>query len=124
MKALTALHAMTDSLKLAIVRLIHSAIYIVMAGATLVLVYAGFTGASGLWLWIAMALLAVESVIFAANGMKCPLTAVAVRYGAEKGFAFDALLPERLTRHTFQFFGSLMVLGLLLLVARWMGLLT
>jgi hypothetical protein len=124
MKALAALHAMTDSLKLAIVRVVHSVIYVVMAGATLVLVYAGVTGASGLWLWIAMGLLAVESVVFAANGMKCPLTAVAVRYGAEKGFAFDTLLPERFTRHTFQCFGSLMVLGLVLLAARWLGLLT
>ena len=48
-------------------------------------------------------------------------TALAVSYGAEKGYAFDTFLPERVTRHTFRFFGSLMLLGLVLLALRWVG---
>ena len=42
----------------------------------------------------------IETVLFADNGMKCPLTALAVSYGAEKGCAFDTFLPGRATRHT------------------------
>lgn len=113
---------MTDAQRLAIVRTLHTAIYLVMATGTFALVYAGITGAEGVWLWIALGLLAVESVVFVANGFACPLSALARRYGATTGYAFDTFLPERATRYTFQFFGSVMALGLVLLAARWLGL--
>lgn len=92
-----------------------------MAASTFVLLYAGLTGSEGVWLWVAMALLGVEVLVFAGSGMKCPLTALAVRYGAETGHVFDTFLPERLTRYTFMLFGTLMVLGLLLLALRRFG---
>jgi hypothetical protein len=114
---------MSDARRLALVRGIHTGIYFVMVGAILVLLYAGVTGYIGWWLWASLGLLAVEAVLFVGNGMKCPLTAIAVRYGAETGHAFDTFLPERITRNTFRFFGSLTVLGLARLAVRWMGLL-
>lgn len=104
---------------LLLVRWVHTLIYAVMVAAIVVLLIAGLTGRAGVWLWVSLGLLAVESVVFVGNGMRCPLTALAVRYGAEKGYAFDTLLPEQLTRHTFRFFGTLMALGLLLMILRW-----
>jgi hypothetical protein len=112
---------MTDRQRLAIIRTLHTVIYLVMATATFVLVYAGLTGAVGTWLWIALALLGVEVVVYLSNGLKCPLTALAVRYGAEGGYVFDTFLPERATRYTFNFFGTVMVVGLVLLILRWVG---
>jgi hypothetical protein len=56
-----------------------------MATSTLFLVYAGLSGSHGWWLWIALGLLGVETAVFVGNGMKCPWTALAVSYGAEKG---------------------------------------
>lgn len=112
---------MSNAYNLAIVRTIHTIIYLVMVASIFVLLYAGATGYVGLPLWVSLGLLAVETLVFVGNGLKCPLTALAVSYGAEKGYAFDTFLPERFTRHTFNFFGSLMVLGLLLLALRWSG---
>jgi hypothetical protein len=117
----TASSETKNAQRLALVRGVHTFIYIVMATSTFVLVYAGLTGAHGWWLWVALTLLAVETLVFAGNGMTCPLTALAVSYGAEKGYAFDTFLPERATRHTFRFFGSLMSVGLVLLALRWLG---
>ena len=114
---------MTDRQLLTLIRTIHTAIYLVMALSTFVLVYAGATGSQGTWLWLALVLLAVEVVVFVGNGMRCPLTALAVRYGAETGYVFDTFLPERATRYTFNFFGTVMVVGLGLLILRWVGLL-
>jgi hypothetical protein len=111
----------TDGHRLAFIRAIHTAIYLVMAASTFVLVYAGVTGAEGAWLWVVLSLLGVESVVFVGNGLRCPLTALAVRYGAKTGHVFDTFLPERVTRHTFRFFGTVMVVGLCLLVLRWTG---
>ena len=112
---------MRDKQLLALIRALHTAIYLVMATATFVLVYAGLTGDQGIWLWLALALLSVESAVYLGNGMRCPLTALAVRYGAATGYAFDTFLPERATRYTFNFFGTLMVVGLGLLLLRWVG---
>lgn len=106
---------------LAAIRLVHTIIYVVMALSTFTLVFAGLTGASGLWLWIALGLLAIEVMVFVGNGFKCPLTALAVRYGAVKGYAFDTYLPESVMRHTFWFFTSVMSIGLVLLALRWIG---
>lgn len=114
---------MTDPQRLSLIRAVHTAIYIVMAASTFVLVYAGITGVTGTWLWVAVSLLAVETAVFTGFGFKCPLSALAVRYGARTGHVFDTFLPERVTRYTFRFFGTLMAIGLLLLAARWFGIL-
>ena len=106
---------------LSILRWGHTLIYGVMVAAIAVLLFAGVTGHSGPWLWTSLGLLAAESAVFFGNGMRCPLTALAVRYGAEKGQVFDTVLPERLTRHTFRFFGTLTAVGAALMIPRWTG---
>jgi hypothetical protein len=68
---------------------------------------------------VAAGLVAGESIVFAFAGLKCPLTAIAVRYGAGQDGLFDTFLPERMTRHTFRIFGPLIVLAFTLLIARW-----
>lgn len=114
---------MINGRRLAFVRGIHTAIYVAMAASTFIVLHAGITGAQGEWLWVALALLGVESIVFTSSGLKCPLTALAVKYGAQTGHVFDTFLPERITRHTFRFFGTVMFIGLILLVARWWGIL-
>jgi hypothetical protein len=106
---------------LAAVRTVHTVIYLVMAAATVFVDYAALAGVRGEWLWISLGLLTVESVVFLGNGLKCPLTAVAVRYGAGKGPLFDTFLPEPITRHTFKVFGPLILLGVILLSVRWLA---
>lgn len=113
-----------DARRLAIVRGVHTAIYIVMAASTFVLLYAGITGAQGTWLPVAKVLLTAEVVVFFGNGMRCPLSALAERYGAVEGRVFDTFLPVRWTRYTFRFFGTIMTIGLLLLALRWYGVIT
>ena len=114
---------MTDEYRLAIIRGVHTVIYLVMAAAIFTLLYAGITGRHGVWLWVALALVTIEVVVFAGSGMKCPLTGLAVKYGAKTGKVSDTFLPERYTRYTFRFFAPVMAVGLLLLAARSVGLL-
>jgi hypothetical protein len=91
-----------------------------MASCVLVVLYAGITGAGGSWLPLAFALVSGESLVFAVSGMKCPLTVIAVKYGARHGAVFDTFLPERLTRYTLAIFGPMAILGLALVLARWL----
>ena len=69
-------------------------------------------------LLVAVILISIEVIVFVASGMKCPLTDLAKKYGAEKGYAFETFLPEALTKYTFRFFGLLLVIGLILLALR------
>ena len=102
----------------------QAAIFAVMVTAIGVLLLAGITCYEDPWQWASLALLTGETVVSFGNGMRCPLTPRAVRYGAEKGHAFDTVLPERLTRHTFRFFGTLAILGMALPTFRWAGAIT
>jgi hypothetical protein len=43
---------------------------------------------------VAGAVVAGESLIFVANGFRCPLTKVAVKLGAERGGVTDIFLPR------------------------------
>jgi hypothetical protein len=102
---------------LVVVRAVHTAIYLTMAASTLVILFAGITGATGAWLWLAAALVGVEGAVFLGNGLKCPLTGVATKYGAGEGA--DTFLPERITRYTFRVFAPLLLVAAALVAARW-----
>lgn len=102
---------------------VHTFIFVIMASAVFYIVYCGIAGVFGLLLYIALGLLAIEGIVFFGNGMKCPLTDIAQKYGAEKGYVFDSFFPERWTRYTFPVFGTILALGLVLLVLRWLGVL-
>jgi hypothetical protein len=114
---------MTQAQALGWVRAIHTAIYLVMASASSAALYAGVTGAHGAWLWLAGGLVAVETVVFTASGLRCPLTALAARYGAARRGVPDTFLPEPMTRHTFHVFAPLILVLTVLLAARawWFG---
>jgi hypothetical protein len=56
--------------------------------------YAGFARRSDRRAGIAAAVVAGESLIFAGNGFRCPLTKVAERLGAERGSVTDIYLPR------------------------------
>lgn len=103
---------------LAAIRFVHTLIYIVMAVAVLTVIYCGVVDRLDWLLWTSLGLVVVECVVFVGNGMVCPLTNMAKAHGAEKGYVFDAFLPERWTRYTPAVFGALFGIGLLLVLWR------
>ena len=106
---------MVNPTKLALIRTVHTIIYLVMACSVVLIFVSGIVRYRGVWLTASLVLISIEAVVFLGNRMRCPLTALAQRYGATKGYAFDTFLPERATRHTFRFFGGLLVAGVALL---------
>ncbi|TAJ62673.1 hypothetical protein [Brevundimonas sp.] len=112
---------MTDEQRLALVRGLHTVVYVVMAASVFVLLYAGVSGARGTWLWWALGLITVEIVVFLGNGMRCPMTAMVTRLGKAGSGISDTFFPEKITRHTLRVFGPLIVLAFSLLAVRWLG---
>jgi hypothetical protein len=60
----------------------------------LYVLYAGLRGRPDRRAAVAAAVVAGESVIFAANGFRCPLTDLAEQLGAERGSVTDIYLPR------------------------------
>lgn len=108
-------------LALSAARGLHTLIYGVMAFGTIGLLYVGITGRLLPTLWILLPLLSVEIVVFAASGLKCPLTAVVDRFAGAGAHVADTYLPETLTRHTLVIFGPILPIAFMLLAARWAG---
>ncbi len=108
-------------LALSAARGLHTLIYGVMAFATVGLLYVSVTGRFLPALWLLMPLLSVEIAVFAASGLKCPLTAVVDRFAGAGVHVADTYLPETLTRHTVAIFGPILPIAFMLLAARWAG---
>ncbi len=103
------------------IKAVHTAIYAVMVAAIFYILYCGVTGALNVQLVVAIGLVGLEAAVFMGNGRKCPLTALARRYGDPKGYVGDLFCPEWLARRTFLIFTSLFVIGLLLVAFRFLS---
>ena len=66
-------------------------------------------------------IVAVEVAVLVLNGMTCPLTDVAARHTDDRRANFDIYLPEWLARNNKTIFGTLYVVAVLFLVARWIA---
>ena len=66
------------------------------------------------------AIVAVEVAVLLLNRLTCPLTNVAAQYTDDRRANFDIYLPEWLARNNKTIFGSLFLIALLFLWARWL----
>lgn len=107
---------LANETKLTLVKSIHTAIYIIMVAGTFYIFYCGWTKTYNTWLYVSLVLLTIESVVFLGNGMNCPLADLAEEYGAPSGHLGDTFLPSWFTRLTFRIFGTILVLGVSLLL--------
>jgi hypothetical protein len=78
---------------------IHTAIWFSIEACMMYVLYAGFARRSDRRAGIATGVVAAESLIFAGNGCRCPLTSVAERLGIERGSVTDLYLPRWFARN-------------------------
>jgi hypothetical protein len=78
----------------AAIKTVHTLAWASIESCVLYVLYAGFAGRTDKRVGIAGAIVAGESLVFAANGFRCPLTELAERYGAEHGSVTDIYLPK------------------------------
>jgi len=100
------------------IKLLHTAIWAVMAASILALPWLAwfrrFRWAFGLTL-----LVIGECLVVAVNGGRCPLTNIAARYTDDRACNFDIYLPLWLACYNKRIFGSLFVVGELIVGWRW-----
>jgi hypothetical protein len=81
------------------VKAIHTLAWFSIESCMVYLLYAGFVKRTDRRAAVAAAVVGGESLIFAANGFRCPLTDVAVSLGAEDGSVTDIFLPRRFAHY-------------------------
>lgn len=81
------------------VKAVHTLAWFSIEACMMYVLYAGFSRRSDRRAGIAAGMVAAESLIFAGNGFRCPLTAVAERLGAERGSVTDIYLPRWFARN-------------------------
>jgi hypothetical protein len=84
---------------LRMVKAVHTLAWFSIEACMVYVLYAGFARRSDRCAGIAAAVVAGESLIFAGNGFRCPLTSVAERLGAERGSVTDIYLPRWFARN-------------------------
>lgn len=78
----------------AAVKVFHTAAWLSIESCVLYVLYTGFAGRSDRRVAAAAAVVAGETLVFAGNGFRCPLTGLAERYGAKTGSVTDIYLPK------------------------------
>ncbi len=81
------------------IKAVHTLAWFSIEACMVYVLYSGFARRSDRRAGIAAAVVAAETVIFAGNGFRCPLTQVAERLGAEHGSVTDIYLPGWFARN-------------------------
>ena len=84
---------------LAAVKAIHTLAWFSIESCMAYLLYAGFVKRTDRRAAVAAVVVGGESLIFAANGFRCPLTDVAESLGSEDGSVTDIFLPRWFARN-------------------------
>ncbi|MDA0269300.1 MAG: hypothetical protein O3A14_20675 [Cyanobacteria bacterium] len=103
---------------LALIRALHTLVFGVMFGAILFLLYCGVVNQLSGWTAIAFVTIGIEVVIYACNGMKCPLRTWAERLTPTGQPVVDIYLPPWLSSRVVAISTPLLGLACGLLVLR------
>jgi hypothetical protein len=82
-----------------VIKVIHTVAWFSIESCMAFLLCTGFARRSDRRAAVAAAVVAGESLVFATNGFRCPLTQLAERLGAERGSVTDLYLPGWFARN-------------------------
>ncbi|MCB9453943.1 MAG: hypothetical protein H6672_21125 [Anaerolineaceae bacterium] len=100
----------------------HTLVFLFMSACILYVLYAGLTRRYDIWLALAIGAVLLEVAVFVLNRLRCPLTALAQRYGDTTGndFIADIFLPPWAARLIPPVCGGLFVVSLVVLAVMWL----
>lgn len=100
------------------VKITHSLIWAVMVAAIFYILFSGITGIITALTYYCIGLLVVELVVLLLNNWACPLTTVAKKVKSDWKDGDDIFLPKWIAIHNKEIFGSLLVIGVVLVLLR------
>ncbi|WP_427115395.1 hypothetical protein [Pseudarthrobacter scleromae] len=76
------------------IKAVHTLAWLSIESCVVYLLITGLAGRTDKRAGLAAAVVTTETLVFAGNGFRCPLTGLAKRYGAESGSVTDIYLPR------------------------------
>lgn len=110
---------MTQSASLKAIKTAHTIVWAFFAGCIVAIPFAAGCGDYRVAAWLA-AIVVVEVTVLALNKWRCPLTALAARYTADRRANFDIYLPVWLAEHNKILFGALYLGGAVFTLVHWL----
>jgi hypothetical protein len=107
---------MNPRTKLAIVRTIHTIIWLFFASIVFYILYAGLSGRVTVFTWLSIFIILFEGLVLLIFGWSCPLTFIARQYSESRKANFDIFLPKWIAKNNKPIFTSLYVLGTVLVI--------
>ncbi len=101
----------TDDQKVLLIKVTHSLIFWLMSGCVAYIYYAALARTGGWYPYLAIGLVCAEGAALMLNRGRCPLTTLALRYGAARGTVTDIFLPGWAAARVFPVCGALFVIG-------------
>jgi len=112
--------AIREDCSLVAIKVLHTAVWAVMAGSILALPAAAFTRHFR-WALVLTSLIVGECAVLAANRGRCPLSDWAARFTEDRAANFDIYLPDWLARNNKAVFGTLFAVNELVVIWRWLA---
>ena len=104
---------------LILIKVAHTAVWALVAGAIVALPFLAWRGAFG-WAAVCSALALAECALLLANGRRCPMTDWAARYTSDRSLNFDIYIPRWLARWNAAIFGALFLINEGFVVIAWL----
>ena len=104
--------------KLRQIKLLHTVIWVVMVAAICYIIYSGWSGQITTLTYLALGTIGLEVVVLLANNWVCPMTPMAREFSDSEKPNFDIYLPEWIAKYNKEIFGTLLAVGVGLLVWR------
>ena len=109
---------MQSEIKLIIVKIIHTLIWLFFNAVIFYMLYAVVNDKLDIWLWIGYGLILLESITLLMFKFFCPLTLLARRYSNSTKENFDIYLPNWLAKYNKQIYSGIMFIIVVLTVYR------
>jgi hypothetical protein len=106
---------MSEKLKLILIKITHTVIWVFYNVVIFYLLYAVVKNKIDLLAWICVGLVCFEALILAVFRLKCPLTLVAEKYSDSRKDNFDIYLPNWLAKYNKAIYTSIFVISLIIL---------
>lgn len=102
------------------IKLIHTAIWAFIATCIVAIPFLAWAEMYAYALLLT-GIVVLEIGVLAMNGWRCPLTIMAERYTDDRSENFDIYLPLWIARNNKLIFGTLFVVGEMVVLLRWLG---
>ena len=100
------------------IKVVHTIVFWILSLCVVYTLWSGVSDRITPWTWVAVGLVALESIVLVSCGWICPLTILTERLGAARGSVADIFLPKWFADRIFPICGTTFLVACIVLAIR------